>query len=958
MGLFCRSNQRADYQESGHSRSCASRSAGCQAWALYLLLCTVFSSSLGFAQGDSLEVELRALDPGQLEISYTLRNNSKQDLRVLTWNTPLEGAFDGDNFRVSYDGKKDSRPVPYRERHVKRAAAALADYRVLEAGSSATVYLDISHGYLTRHAGFYSIQFDASVDFYAVPPGADPYSYRIDAADRRQLALQSNTVTAYQSTGLTEIQAKLAAEFSSCDAGQQSQIDTALTAAETMAAEASEALSSTSVSQRASATRYTTWFGSYVSSRYATVSSHFAAISDATANKQLKFSCGSQRCGRTTFAFVYSDSPYEIFLCPAFWEAELTGTDSRAGTIIHELSHFTILGGTDDHQYGHDSSKQLGATDPARAIGNADSHEYFAENTPVLSMSGGTVTPGTSDPSPNNEALTLGSPLTGSLEAGQWRYFEVAGAGEVSLFNLSADLDLYIGNSARPTASNYQCRPFFGGSVTETCTVNSATTTFIGVTGSVAATFSLVANAVTSSGGGSTGGGSGEGEQSQNLTVGTPISGSIADRGWAYFQVSGAAELSLYNLSADLDLYIGDGANPTTTSYLCRPFSSGTTAETCAISESSGTTYVGINAYDSGGSFSLIANAQSSTPSNSAAETLSVNTTLNATLSDGGWSYYEVTGATSIRLFDLTADLDLYVSRTGTPTDGQYDCRPFSSDTTEETCSLNPEGTSFVAVNAYEAGGSFSLLATAEAVDTGSNNQTLTLGEAVMGSLAAGEWAYYEVTDATEISLFGLSADLDLYVSSSSQPSADSYSCRPFIPGDTLETCSVSTRGKVFIGINAYDSGSYSLVATNSAAQSVGEAVSMEVNQASYVAGDPLVVTMTIRGDQTMDTYAGIVLPDGVLFTISPQGTVSSANGVIPFHSNLQVNGEQTHSILNIAMPGGLPQGAYQACGLMVTAGQSIAEENWLGLNCAPFMVNSGSAKMAAKTDPTKLKKD
>ena len=29
-----------------------------------------------------------------------------------------------------------------------------------------------------------------------------------------------------------------------------------------------------------------------------------------------------------------------IYLCPAFWEAETTGTDSRGGTLIHETSHF------------------------------------------------------------------------------------------------------------------------------------------------------------------------------------------------------------------------------------------------------------------------------------------------------------------------------------------------------------------------------------------------------------------------------------------------------------------------------------------------------------------------------------------------------------------------------------------------------------------------------------------
>ena len=53
-----------------------------------------------------------------------------------------------------------------------------------------------------------------------------------------------------------------------------------------------------------------------------------------------------------------------------------------AGTLVHEASHFTLNGGTKDAAYGQDSCKDLAISDPATAILNADSHEYFAENTP------------------------------------------------------------------------------------------------------------------------------------------------------------------------------------------------------------------------------------------------------------------------------------------------------------------------------------------------------------------------------------------------------------------------------------------------------------------------------------------------------------------------------------------------------------------------------------------------
>jgi hypothetical protein len=52
------------------------------------------------------------------------------------------------------------------------------------------------------------------------------------------------------------------------------------------------------------------------------------------------------------------------------------------GTLIHETSHFTIVAGTDDHAYGQSSCQSLAQNDPARAVDNADNHEYIAENNP------------------------------------------------------------------------------------------------------------------------------------------------------------------------------------------------------------------------------------------------------------------------------------------------------------------------------------------------------------------------------------------------------------------------------------------------------------------------------------------------------------------------------------------------------------------------------------------------
>jgi len=40
------------------------------------------------------------------------------------------------------------------------------------------------------------------------------------------------------------------------------------------------------------------------------------------------------------------------------------------------------VAGTRDYVYGQSDARSLAISNPAQAIANADSHEYFAENTP------------------------------------------------------------------------------------------------------------------------------------------------------------------------------------------------------------------------------------------------------------------------------------------------------------------------------------------------------------------------------------------------------------------------------------------------------------------------------------------------------------------------------------------------------------------------------------------------
>lgn len=84
-------------------------------------------------------------------------------------------------------------------------------------------------------------------------------------------------------------------------------------------------------------------------------------------------------------AYVYpTDKRHRIYLGPAFWTAPMTGPNSMAGTLAHEMSHFNDVGGTRDGFptpiYGQKNSRELAEKDPDKALMHADCFTYFLEN--------------------------------------------------------------------------------------------------------------------------------------------------------------------------------------------------------------------------------------------------------------------------------------------------------------------------------------------------------------------------------------------------------------------------------------------------------------------------------------------------------------------------------------------------------------------------------------------------
>ncbi len=884
---------------------------------LHIFIFFIVLSRPSFAQ-DLLSVKLASTNANNLTLTFTLENKSDQAIQVLTWNTPFDAQFSSHSFLVVHKEHMDSQ-IDYIGPLRKRATPSAKDYLLLAAREAVTANINIANYYAINTPGNYLIRFQTFVSVTEL--GNTPNK-------THTIKLISNTVTAYQAQSIQQKTLSVR-KTQSCDASQNATIEQARIAARDLANDAVSALNTTPENQRAQATRYTTWFGNYQASRYTTISTNFNKILGAIENPNINFICNSSECDGDTFAFVYSRSPYNVYLCNSFWSAPLTGTDSKAGTIIHEVSHFRIVANTDDFQYGQSGTRQLALSQPDVAINNADSHEYFAENTPFIPMLNRSAEE-TPAPNSNAQILTLNTPLSGALNAGEWAYYEVSGASSISLFNLSADLDLYIGNNTLPTENNFSCSPFLADTATETCTVNSATTTYIGIKGFTAGSFSLIASTENSNA-----------NHNDTLTLDTPLSGRLNTNEWRYFQIIGAKNIRLYNLSADLDLYIGNGTQPTENSFTCRPFQASTTEESCAVN-STETTYIGIRGFATG-SFTLIASSTNTdNNNNNTAATLTLEIPVSGSINAEEWAFYTVVDASSIKLFNLSSDLDLYISNNTQPSIDNFSCRPFLSGTKEETCTINTAGITYIGIRGFTAG-SYSLVASvgsSNTIDSSASNQTLLLNQVVSGTLNRNEWAYYNVSGATNIRLYNLTEDLDLYVNTTAHPTFSQFTCRPFLENTDAESCNISSTGINYIGINGYHAGSYSLIATNNN-HTTGSSIRVALNQNNFITNDIFQLNMIVTGSGEFDTYIGLIFPDGSLYTFSQPFNVNPLNTILPYQRNIYIDNEANYSILRLRLPNNnIPLGRYQACSLLLYAGLPLTQENVLSSDCNAFDIN------------------
>ena len=319
-----------------------------------------------------LDVRVTMVNPvlrGNVDVTVevTVTNNSRRAVAVPESQLPSADP-DTKLFNITRDGA----PVRYEGAIVKRAAGAPTETVLLQPGASLTYQVELTGAYDLSQNGRYAIEYVGLAKHGGAGANTAPTYLWLEGRSARPVeasAASAGKVTPGATAGLSYT--------GNCSASRQTTIASAVSAATDYAKAAAAYLTGTPTATP----RYTTWFGGFTSAGWNTAKAHFDNEVSAFTTQSIVVDC---RCKKTNiYAYVYPTQPYKIYVCGAFWSAPLTGTDSKAGTLVHEMSHFNVVAATDDWAYGQSAAKALAISDPTKALDNADSHEYFAETTPA-----------------------------------------------------------------------------------------------------------------------------------------------------------------------------------------------------------------------------------------------------------------------------------------------------------------------------------------------------------------------------------------------------------------------------------------------------------------------------------------------------------------------------------------------------------------------------------------------
>jgi peptidyl-Lys metalloendopeptidase len=350
--------------------------------------CIMTTSIFGAAN----PIEVNLVDMGNNVLNVSFKNTSDTSISFLKYNTPFfnNTKLFGDFFKFKGSNYKY---VGFSNIKVKITDSG---FITLKPGETISTQIALDASYRIFNNSLGTLQYWNALTYKVNPnksfkSSSDLTTEIIQSKEAPVELFHNNENVPYDKSNLIRDALQFGNNSvvdSSCSGGFSEDVSQAYKYAVTLVNTSIDDLNSLDVTNvpigQLTAPRYNRWFGVYFSEAFNFVKTTYNNMKKLFPKATIYCDCPTSSDYDNAYAYSDMARPYTIVVCKQFWNAPVTGTDSKSGTLVHEMSHFYDVGGTIDVVYGQAAARNLAASTPISATHNADNYEYFSENNPYI----------------------------------------------------------------------------------------------------------------------------------------------------------------------------------------------------------------------------------------------------------------------------------------------------------------------------------------------------------------------------------------------------------------------------------------------------------------------------------------------------------------------------------------------------------------------------------------------
>ncbi|XP_011404512.2 PREDICTED: uncharacterized protein LOC105313074 [Amphimedon queenslandica] len=316
--------------------------------------------------------------------TFEFTNNGREDLYLLTYNTPLEGPY-SPFITLSLNGKS----LQYEGIFASRTPPTREGFALIKARQSVSASIQITEVFSIHRDGHYTVRYAQPLQYLSANEMRQQY-YFDDVIEVSQSILPSQSVDLYldktksldkptkqdeQTAGKEVITIK--ACRTTVSVGSDASIVEAHKKLCSHVHKVKDAV------DKKNKTLYQEWFEARPThgpdhGRKNKVKDVFQKVDTGIHTKSVKYVINGVYCQPNWGAYTYKGST-TTYICPGLSNFPTLCSDdtkyNKEGVLLHEWSH--AFGHTSDHAYGPRESRKLAKNYPDKAVDNADNYMYY-----------------------------------------------------------------------------------------------------------------------------------------------------------------------------------------------------------------------------------------------------------------------------------------------------------------------------------------------------------------------------------------------------------------------------------------------------------------------------------------------------------------------------------------------------------------------------------------------------